>query len=320
MFRLNHVFRRRSAALLAVSAPIVLGGALVAGPTTAYAHTANAQKQSANWAGYVARSKSGQHFSSVTGRWIQPSVSAGSGRGYSAFWVGLGGAGKNSKKLEQVGTSADVVNGKPEYSAWYELVPAPESKLRLVIHPGDHISARVQVEGSQVTVGLSDTTTGQSVTKTLTMNDPDTATAEWIAEAPSETTGGGGLQILPLADFGNVTFTNASATAGGHTGSISDPDWTAQKTELSAGAQGGSPGGINVVQGLPGMMTGASAGAAPSDLSSGGTSFSVAYTSGNAAGGSADPAGFGTAGYGYPGSGWGGAYVYLFPGGYAIVI
>ena len=36
-----------------------------------------------------------------------------------------------------------------------------------------------------------------------------------------------------LADFGKVTFTNASATAGGHAGSISDSDWSAQPVELS---------------------------------------------------------------------------------------
>src|ERR1700761_4255168 len=137
MFKLNQVFSRRSAALLAASAPIVLGGALGAGVASAHAQTVNAPRQSANWAGYVARSKAGQHFSSVSGSWVQPAVSADSGRGYSAFWVGIGGAGQHSKKLEQVGTSADVVNGKAQYSAWYELVPAPETKVNLAIHPGD---------------------------------------------------------------------------------------------------------------------------------------------------------------------------------------
>src|SRR6202012_6282809 len=100
--------------------------------------------------------------SSARGSSAEPAVSVCSGRGYSAFWVGIGGAGQHSKKLEEVGTSADVVNGKAQYSAWYELVPAPETKVKLAIHPGDHISARVEVQGSQVTVGLSDTTTGQS--------------------------------------------------------------------------------------------------------------------------------------------------------------
>src|ERR1700753_4143982 len=122
MFKLDHVFSRRSAALLALSAPVVLGGALGTQVATAHAHTLNAPQQSANWAGYVARSKSRQRFSRVSGvagSWVQPAVSAGAGRGYSGFWVGIGGAGQHSKKLEQVGTSADVVNGKAQYSAWY---------------------------------------------------------------------------------------------------------------------------------------------------------------------------------------------------------
>jgi Peptidase A4 family len=325
MFSFSHEFSRRAMALLAVSAPIALVGAVGASPPTAYARTVDAQQQSANWAGYVVRSKSAKHFSSVSGSWVQPAVSADSGQGYSAFWVGIGGAGQHSKKLEQVGTSANVVNGKPQYSAWYELVPAPETKLHLAVHPGDHISARVDVRGSQVTVGLSDTTTGKSVAKTLTMSAPDTKTAEWIAEAPSTTTTGNGLQILPLADFGQVTFTNASATAGGHTGPITDPNWTVQKTEMTAGVQGVALGGVTIVPGFPGSLPGASGGASPSDPSAGGTSFSVSYSPAPSAGGSPYPTGsaypgFGIPGDGYPGYGYGGGFVYLFPGGYAVVI
>ena len=233
---------RRLLALLAVSMPIVLTGSAAVTGATASAQIVNAQQeQSQNWAGYVAQSKDGQHFSSVSGSWVQPAVSADSGTGYSAYWVGLGGASQNSKALEQIGTSANVVNGKTQYSAWYELVPSPETKLSLAIHPGDHMSATVKVAGDQVTLSLDDQTTGQSVTKTLHMNGPDTSSAEWIAEAPSQVTPGGGTQILPLANFGKVTFTNAYATAGGHQGSISDPNWTAKQTQLSSSGGSGVP-------------------------------------------------------------------------------
>jgi hypothetical protein len=331
---------RRALALLAVSAPMVLTGMSGISSASSAAQTVNAQlQQSQNWAGYVVQGKAGQDFSAVSGSWKEPSVSAASGQGDSAFWVGLGGASKQSQALEQIGTSADVVNGQAQYSAWYELVPAPETKLGLPIHPGDHMSARVTVDGLNVTMSLADQTTGQSVTKTVKTSNPDTSSAEWIAEAPSTETPGGGTQILPLANFGKVTFTNAYATAGGHQGSISDPNWTAKQTQLSSSGGSGVLGGGTLAPGLTGGSQ-SSAGASPSSLSSGGTSFSVSYSGGGGSpastGGSGSP-GYPGGGYVYPGSGYvypgggylgggygypglAGGYAYVLPGGYVVVI
>ncbi len=88
------------------------------------------------------------------------------------------------------------------------------------------------VNGTAVTVSLSDATSGKSVTKHVSTNNIDVASAEWIAEAPSACTAEG-CTPMPLSNFGNVTFTNTSATtADGHTGSISDPSWTAQPLQL----------------------------------------------------------------------------------------
>jgi hypothetical protein len=46
---------------------------------------------------------------------------------------------------------------------------------------------------------------------------------------------------MPLADFGRVDFTGASATTtDGHTGSISDSEWRAEAVSLdSSGGQAG---------------------------------------------------------------------------------
>jgi hypothetical protein len=135
-------------------------------------------------------SSSGQSLSSVSASWVQPTVkaSSGNGTGYSAYWVGLGGASEQSQALEQVGTAADVTGGQTTYYAWYELVPSSEQKLNLTIHPGDHMSGKVTVSGTTVTVTLSDQTTGKSTTETLQMSNPDTSSAEWIAEAPASET------------------------------------------------------------------------------------------------------------------------------------
>jgi hypothetical protein len=273
---------------------VAAGAIVVTLSPAASADTTDAQPaQSANWAGYTvgtsASSGSAQQFTHVTGSWVQPSANCSTGQGSAAVWVGLGGASQQSEALEQTGTEVDCSSGgEPVYHAWYELVPAAPVRLALAIHPGDHISSSVAVSGNQVTIALTDQTTSDSTTKTLQMDSPDISSAEWIAEAPSACDGSGSCQTLPLADFGNVTFTDASATANGHTGTVSDAQWATQPMQLSASADG-------FASDQP------SAGAMPSSLSATGSSFSVSW---QASSGQASPAGGS-----YPGAGaTGGAY------------
>jgi Peptidase A4 family len=312
---------RRALALLAASAILAVSGGFAIDAVSASGQAVNAQQAaSENWAGYAVQSKAGQSYSSVSGSWTEPSVSTSSGPGYSAFWVGLGGANQQSQSLEQVGTSAELVNGQTQYYAWYELVPAAQTRLKIAINPGDHISAMVTVNGTDVTVSLSDQTSGKSVSKTLQMSNPDTSSAEWIAEAPAAASQGGGYQILPLANFGKVTFTNASATAGGHAGSISDPFWSVQEIQLSSSSNAGIPGPGRFVPtgiGLGGLSAQSSAGASPSNLSSDGSAFSVSYSANSGSQSSTGGvSGYSTGGYGYPG---GGGDAYVLPGGYAVI-
>ncbi|WP_053227463.1 G1 family glutamic endopeptidase [Solirubrobacter soli] len=239
----RQTFRRRLAAGIAAAALLVSAPAASAATTTTTA-------TSSNWAGYVA---TGTTFSSVSGSWVVPTAKEAS-EGYEATWVGLGGAGDSSEALEQVGTESDYVNGEATYSAWYELVPKAPVTLKLAVHPGDHITAKVTVTGTTVKVSLANTTTGKSVSRTLHMSDPDTSSAEWVAEAPSAQSRFG-TQVLPLSDFGKVTFTSASATANGHTGGITDANWTTEKVDLA------------------GDMSAATT----SSLKQSGTAFSVSY-------------------------------------------
>jgi Peptidase A4 family len=295
-----------------IMALAIVGSITGAAASSAYADTTSGQAaDSANWSGYVvggAANGASQQFSSVSGSWTQPSANCSSGQGDSAFWVGIGGSGQQSQALEQVGTEADC-NGAGAASnfAWYELVPSAPVRLDLTISPGDHVSGKVTVSGTNVTVSLSDSTTGQSATKTLQMSNPDVSSAEWIAEAPSQCDGSGNCQPLPLANFGKVSFSNATATANGHTGTISDSSWATEPVQLSAG--GASYGGAEFLSDT------SSAGAAPSGLSSDGSSFSVSYQGGGdqsaGSGGSGSAGAYpGAGGYGggdgYGGSGYGG--------------
>jgi hypothetical protein len=327
--------------------PMILAAASLVPAASAMAATQ--ETASENWAGYVATPTSASGFSAVSGAWTQPAVTCTSGESdsYSSFWVGLGGGEQQSSALEQIGTQGDCsADGTVSYYAWYELVPAGPVKLKLSINAGDKVYARTAVSGDKVTLELVDHTSGQSWTKTLTMTDatPDTATAEWVAEAPSACVNGtsGQCTPLPLADFNTATFIDAHATAGGHTGSVSDSHWTNTAIELmpsTSSPLGGGSGGYGQFSGYGGYgasdssySEGSSSGAAPGSLSGDGTSFTVKYgaslnlgssassqTQGSGSGeGTGDgygDSGYPSGGYSYQGGGYGGYGGYGYPSG-----
>jgi len=309
---------------LAAAAACALGAV----STASAASTGVQQASSGNWSGYVAgvsSTASATRFKSVSGSWIAPtatctsSVGGASPGAYSAFWVGLGGAGQ-TEALEQAGTEANCsASGQASYYAWYELVPAAPVRIDLAVHPGDHISTRVTVEGTAVDVSVSNHTTGRSFSKQLTMSNPDVSSAEWIAEAPSSCDGSGSCTPLPLTNFGTVNFTSSSATTTeGHTGSISDSSWSTAAVSLTPGASSGFEG-VDLASGQ------SSGSATPSSLASDGSAFSVAYSAGAAATSTSTTGGQdygGSDGYGYgygggnPGYGHGSGYGYGYGGGY----
>ncbi len=250
---------RLPALTAALAALIVLAAPTGAGAST-WATT------SSNWAGY-ATSSPGTTFRHVSGTWVAPAAHCGSGgRRYSAVWLGLGGLHTTSRALEQVGTEADCAGGKGYYSAWYEIVPAAPIRLSLTVRPGDTMSASVGVSGRSVKLFLADRSRGTSFTKQLDVAQVDVSSAEWIVEAPSAC-GARGCRALPLANFGTTSFAAVKATsATGHTGSISDPAWSAVAITLSTRARG-----------LRFTTDQSSGTAAPADLSPAGDAFAVTY-------------------------------------------
>jgi hypothetical protein len=228
---------------------------------------------SSNWAGYAVTGSSSAptSFSSVSAIWKQPKATCTIGSAtYSAFWVGLGGFSETSRALEQIGTSADcTAAGKAMHYMWYELVPAPSAPIKLKVFPGNVIAALVSVAGTKVTLQIRNLTRKTKFTKVVRMSAPDLSSAEWVAEAPSACTASGSCTVLPLTNFGTVPFAQASATANGHTGPISDAAWSATTIQLVADANAtGEP---------------APAGAVPSALSPDGTVFTVTMQSPNSA-------------------------------------
>lgn len=152
---------------------------------------------SSNWSGYAT---SGSGFSAATGSWVVQAVSASRGATYSSQWVGIDGF--SNSDLIQTGTESDFSNGRAQYDAWWEILPAAETVIpSITVHPGDVMSASVaQVSGTSWSISIVDKTTGQSFSTTQTYTGPRTS-AEWIEEAP--TVGG---HIATLAHYGPTTF------------------------------------------------------------------------------------------------------------------
>ncbi|MDX6512270.1 MAG: hypothetical protein QOE36_1774 [Gaiellaceae bacterium] len=236
--------------LVTLAAVVTLWGAGMAPPAAAavrMTRDAGAAGVSSNWAGYAVTSTVSS-YAVVSGTWVQPKATCVRGTAsYSAFWVGLGGFTAASQALEQIGTTADCSStGKATYSVWYELVPAPSIPVKLKLAAGSTMSAVVVVNGSSVTLRISNLTRHTVFTKRLSMTAPDVSSAEWVAEAPSACNAAGRCQVLPLANFGTVTFSQAAAaTVDGVSGTISSPAWTATPIELvtnSAAGIGAIPG------------------------------------------------------------------------------
>jgi len=268
----------RTRTLLTVAAT----AAALAATAASSAAAAVATAVSSNWAGYAV---SGASFRSVSATWTQPAVTCTDGGAtHAAFWVGLGGLADDSEALEQIGTVASCgAGGTATYSAWYELVSAAAVELPGKVAPGDRFSASVAVAGTTVTLSLSDETRGSTVVKRLRTSEPDTSSAEWIAEVPSACgSSGTRCRTLTLADFGSVTFANARATTvAGTTGSITSSSWTATRIALETYADFG-----------PRVAAAIAGGADAGSLLGGGRTFTVTYSA-SAAEGGGPPPGFG---------------------------
>lgn len=176
-----------------------------------------------NWAGYIIATNIDQPqsnaVSDVRGQWIVPSATCTQKDTASSIWIGIDGG--TDKTVEQAGTEQDCTGGNPSYFAWYELYPkAARESLTVSVHPGDLISVKIKyVSGDDFMLSLTNETTGENFNVVQTGNHARRQTAEWIVEAPFSG------KILPLTNFGLVTFLDASATLKGHLGSISDKAW-----------------------------------------------------------------------------------------------
>ena len=198
------------------------------------------QVQSTNWSGYA---DTGSSFSKVSASWSEPSATCSSSTTQlAAFWVGIDGY--SSSSVEQDGTMIECYQRRAYQYTWWEMYPTNAVQIvGQTAAAGDAITATVTKSGTSYALTVTDAThTADSftVTETCSSSSCVDSSAEWIAEAPSGSSG-----VYPLANFGSWTASNASVTEGTTSGVISS--FTDDEITMinSSGATKALPGALN---------------------------------------------------------------------------
>ena len=195
------------------------------------------QVKSTNWSGYA---DTGSGFSTVTGSWTEPGASCTSTTSLAAFWVGLDGY--SSSSVEQDGTLIECYRDVAYYYTWWEMYPT--NAIQVVgstLRAGDSITASVVRSSTSYTLKVTDSSrSGDSFSTTQTCSSCANSSAEWIAEAPSGSSG-----VYPLSDFGSWTESGATVKTGSASGVISS--FTDDELTMinSSGATKAQPGALN---------------------------------------------------------------------------
>jgi hypothetical protein len=225
---------RRSLAVFPVLALMaVLTGGLSGSPAKAVVRHAPIAilkaSQSENWWGYNQGAlESGKSlFHSVTANWTVPTASQHK-KGedeFSSTWAGIGGGCVETSclvtdsTLIQAGTEQDVVGGKPEYSAWWEIIPAPSITIDMTVAPGDHMHLDIHevVTNSELwSITLTNVTRHQTFKQTVPYTSTY-GTVEWVNETPLLIGTNAGFAALPnlsktVFDAGTANGKNPNLT------------------------------------------------------------------------------------------------------------
>jgi Peptidase A4 family len=195
------------------------------------------QVQSTNWSGYADTSET---FSSVTGSWTEPTASCTSTTSLAAFWVGIDGYSSDS--VEQDGTLIECYRDTAYHYTWWEMYPTNDIQVvGETLKAGDSITASVVRSGTSYTLKVTDSSrAADSFSTTQTCSGCANSSAEWIAEAPSGSSG-----VEPLSDFHSWTLSNATVSTTSGSGVISTyPDDEITMIDSSSNVKA-QPGALN---------------------------------------------------------------------------
>jgi hypothetical protein len=173
---------------------------------------------SLNWSGYVVTPSA--PVTAVSGSFTVPTAGLVP-PGFAATWAGIGGFVTGSVDLIQAGVEEQSLPGNPvlgpQYYAWYELLPGPETPIsncagdpNCTVAPGDQVSVNIsEGSGSTWNISIND---GQKWSWSIPVQyQSSKSSAEWILEAPTLV-----AQTL-MAPVGTVHFGPTSTFNGGET-------------------------------------------------------------------------------------------------------
>jgi hypothetical protein len=168
---------------------------------------------SRNWSGYAAR---GGTFTSVSATWTVPQLAIDGPFGADAAWVGIGGL--SGRDLIQAGTQQSVSGaGSVTYQAWIEMLPAASRPVPLTVLPGHAVSVSIdQQAGDAWLISFTNLTSGATLQRSVQYAS-SLSSAEWIEEAPFAR-----RRVLPISQFGSLSFSAASAVKDGDSQTIAD--------------------------------------------------------------------------------------------------
>ncbi|MGH2639094.1 MAG: G1 family glutamic endopeptidase [Rhabdochlamydiaceae bacterium] len=224
---------------------------------------------SENWGGYAAASgvTPTASVTAVYGSWVVQTASSTAGATYSSQWIGIGGFFPHDTSLIQTGTESDYSGHNAHYSAWFELLPATSKTIATMkVSPGDVISASLVCVTACSSIRqnwmitISDVSANTQFSKTVVYKSSEFS-AEWIDERPEVCTLHG-CHLSNLASFGTANygtdFTSISNTNYATIGVVTGPIGTFTHASITMV----TPKGATL--------------ATPSELSSDGTSFTMA--------------------------------------------
>ncbi|UNK17182.1 G1 family endopeptidase [Paenibacillus sp. N3/727] len=155
---------------------------------------------SSNWSGFALSGKKGAYHR-ISAEWNVPFVRPTRYTSFSSAWIGIDGF--QNSNLIQTGTGHDFVNGKSQYYAWWEILPATATIIAKPVHPGDRMKAIiVKRTFNKWLISLQNLTRNWTFRTIQRYTGPQTS-AEWIVEAPQV----GGVNTR-LARLTPVAFTN----------------------------------------------------------------------------------------------------------------
>jgi len=169
---------------------------------------------SSNWSGAVYDSYGSGTFKAVTASFVIPTPKVPSGGSssktyYASAWVGIDGDTCGNAIL-QTGLDFEVRGTSVSYDSWYEWYPDYAYDFSgISFSAGDTVTITVTAATTKSgTAVIKNVSKGTSVSKSITSSSAlCEENAEWIVEDFES-----GSSLVPLANWGTVTFTGALAT------------------------------------------------------------------------------------------------------------